>query len=371
MSRDVPLPSTPKQCAPAVHASLAAREAYYSFLAAIVANERTVHNHEIVTWAGGGERFHNLIGIVSVLAARLLQPSAIKHQRAQREGVPARYLFPFIDVLSSRYQHAKGCSQLSAHTGAALPLWLLLVFLLGPIRLLIDSDKARLLIATRNTEARSYDNAIPCQSGCCILMQTSWQSVYINSDLMFGLFWCLGYQFSPRLAELKEARFWRMDPLADYGPLNGLARHRINTNLIATNWDDILRVAGSLKVGAIHASTLVQALQRGGHPTTLGRAIAELGRIPKTLHLLNYIDDEYYRRRILYVSWNQGYSSKISSLSDTLKYNSLPYWGTEIEAREVIFASTISKRYNLAIDHKETVTRGTMQWQIHGRRLDT
>ena len=47
------------------------------------------------------------------------------------------------------------------------------------------------------------------------------------SDLMFGLFWCLGYQFSPRLAELKDARFWRMDPAADYGPLNGLARHRI------------------------------------------------------------------------------------------------------------------------------------------------
>jgi TnpA family transposase len=118
------------------------------------------------------------------------------------------------------------------------------------------------------------------------------------SDLMFGLFWCLGYQFSPRLAELREARFWRMDPTTDYGPLNGLARHRINTNLIATNWDDILRVAGSLKVGTVHASTLVQALQRGGCPTTLGRAIAELGRVPKTLHLLNYIDDEYYRRRI-------------------------------------------------------------------------
>lgn len=118
------------------------------------------------------------------------------------------------------------------------------------------------------------------------------------SDLIFGLFWLLGYQFSPRLAELKEARLWRIDPDADYGPLNGLARHRINTNLIATNWDDILRVAGSLKVGTVHASTLVQALQRGGHPTTLARAIAELGRIPKTLHLLNYIDDEYYRRRI-------------------------------------------------------------------------
>jgi TnpA family transposase len=29
------------------------------------------------------------------------------------------------------------------------------------------------------------------------------------SDLMFGLFWCLRYQFSPRLAEMKETRFWR------------------------------------------------------------------------------------------------------------------------------------------------------------------
>ena len=48
------------------------------------------------------------------------------------------------------------------------------------------------------------------------------------SDLMFGLFWCLGYQFSPRLAEMKETRFSRMDPTADYGPLNGLARHRID-----------------------------------------------------------------------------------------------------------------------------------------------
>ena len=66
------------------------------------------------------------------------------------------------------------------------------------------------------------------------------------SDLMFGLFWSLGYQFSPRLAELKDARFWRVDPAADYGPLNGLARQRININLIATNWDDILRYSDFL-----------------------------------------------------------------------------------------------------------------------------
>jgi hypothetical protein len=37
----------------------------------------------------------------------------------------------------------------------------------------------------------------------------------------------------------------------------------------------------------------------GGRPSTLGRAIGELGRVAKTLYLLNYLDDEAYRRRIL------------------------------------------------------------------------
>jgi TnpA family transposase len=41
------------------------------------------------------------------------------------------------------------------------------------------------------------------------------------SDIIFALFWLLGYQFSPRLADLGETRFWRLDPAVNYGPLNG------------------------------------------------------------------------------------------------------------------------------------------------------
>ncbi len=119
------------------------------------------------------------------------------------------------------------------------------------------------------------------------------------SDQVFGLFWLLGYQFSPRLADLGAARFWRINRDADYGPFNGLARHQINTNLIATHWDDLLRVAGSLATGTVRASELLRVLQGGGRPTPLGRAVAELGRITKTLYLLAYLDDETYRRRIL------------------------------------------------------------------------
>lgn len=127
------------------------------------------------------------------------------------------------------------------------------------------------------------------------------------SDVVFGLFHLLGYQFSPRLADVSGARFWRIDARADYGPLQGIARQRVNTELIKTHWDDLLRVAASLKQGVVSASDLVRALQARPRPATLGRAIGEVGRVAKTLYLLSYIDNEAYRRRIL-VQLNRGES---------------------------------------------------------------
>lgn len=119
------------------------------------------------------------------------------------------------------------------------------------------------------------------------------------SDIVFGLFWLLGYQFSPRLADTGEARFWRIDSEADYGELDGIARQKVNVHLIESLWDDMLRVAGSLKRGTVSALEIMRVLQKGGKPSTLGKAIAALGRVAKTLYLLKYIDDEAYRRRIL------------------------------------------------------------------------
>ena len=118
------------------------------------------------------------------------------------------------------------------------------------------------------------------------------------TDIVFGLFRLLGYQFSPRIADLEDRRYWRLDADADYGPLNGLARHRINTELIIEHWDDILRVAGSLITRTVKASDILKVLQADGKPRGLGRAIAELGKIPKSVHLLNYLNDEAYRRSI-------------------------------------------------------------------------
>ncbi|MBL5829230.1 Tn3 family transposase [Serratia fonticola] len=120
-----------------------------------------------------------------------------------------------------------------------------------------------------------------------------------TSDIIFGLFWLLGYQFSPRLADAGEAVFWRADKAANYGALDELARGCIDLSKIESHWDEMMRVAGSLKLGTIHASELIRSLLRSTRPSGLAQAIMEVGRVNKTLYLLNYIDDEDYRRRIL------------------------------------------------------------------------
>ena len=119
------------------------------------------------------------------------------------------------------------------------------------------------------------------------------------SDVVFGLFRLLGYRFSPRLADIGGTRFWRIDPAADYGEFNVVAKSRIKTALIARHWDDLLRLAGSLKLGKVPATGIMRILQLGDSPTRLAQALAEFGRLEKTLYTLAYLDDEAQRRTTL------------------------------------------------------------------------
>ena len=78
-----------------------------------------------------------------------------------------------------------------------------------------------------------------------------------------------------------------------------MSRHKINLRLIDAHWDDLLRLAGSLKLGRVPAAGIMRMLQVSDRPTRLAQALAEFGRIDKTLHILRYIDDESKRRATL------------------------------------------------------------------------
>ncbi len=114
----------------------------------------------------------------------------------------------------------------------------------------------------------------------------------------------LGFRFAPRFRDLADQRFWRADlpdgeaPAAGYGPLQAVACNKVNLKRIEAHWPDMLRVAGSLITNQVRAYDLLRMFGREGHPTPLGAAFAEYGRIDKTMRLLAVVDpvDDTYRR---------------------------------------------------------------------------
>jgi TnpA family transposase len=103
---------------------------------------------------------------------------------------------------------------------------------------------------------------------------------------------------SPRLADITDSRLWRIDLAASYGLLDQLTTHRARLDRIRAHWPDMLRVAGSLTTGQVRAYDLIRMISRDGRPTGLGDAFAHYGRIFKTLHILQVLHDESYRRMI-------------------------------------------------------------------------
>jgi TnpA family transposase len=81
----------------------------------------------------------------------------------------------------------------------------------------------------------------------------------------------LGYRFSPRLADVSGARFWRIDPKADHGLLTPISAHHLNLQKIAPRRIAMTcrAMGGSLNLGRVPASGIMRTLQVGDWPTRL------------------------------------------------------------------------------------------------------
>ena len=82
------------------------------------------------------------------------------------------------------------------------------------------------------------------------------------------------------------------------GILSGPSAKDVRSGSIVERWDELLRVAGSLKLGWVTASLLISKLQAGARENVLSRALRDLGRLVKTQFILQWIESEDYRRRI-------------------------------------------------------------------------
>lgn len=118
----------------------------------------------------------------------------------------------------------------------------------------------------------------------------------------FGLFDLLGLQLSPRIRDLGRVTLYRSGPRAEaearFPHAGPLLTRKLNLDLIAEHYDDLLRLAGSLKFGHATASLLVGKLSASGRQNALAAALKEYGALRRTIYAAKYLSDPDYRRRI-------------------------------------------------------------------------
>ena len=121
------------------------------------------------------------------------------------------------------------------------------------------------------------------------------------TEIIFALFDLLGYRFTPRLRDLSDRRLFTSGTIdmQRYPRLQAQLAYRINRPRILDWWDEILRAAGSLKLGWVTASLRVQKIQAYPQQNALPRALQEYGRLVRTLHIMRWYANTEDRRRIM------------------------------------------------------------------------
>jgi len=122
------------------------------------------------------------------------------------------------------------------------------------------------------------------------------------SLLNFALFDLCGLQMSPRIRDLGKITLYRArgraEVCAQFPVAGPLLTRRINFQLIAENWDEMLRLAASLKYGHVTASLIVAKLSRADRQNTLAAALKEYGALRRTIYAARYLARPDYRRKI-------------------------------------------------------------------------
>lgn len=117
-----------------------------------------------------------------------------------------------------------------------------------------------------------------------------------DSDHVFALCSLLGFQFAPRIPDLKHRRLYSFGKPSDYPTLEPLIAGRINVDLIRAHWSEILRVVTSISTGTVTASLIMRQLASYPRQNGVAAALRELGRLERTLFTLEWINDPELRR---------------------------------------------------------------------------
>jgi TnpA family transposase len=119
-----------------------------------------------------------------------------------------------------------------------------------------------------------------------------------QSTPVHALAFLLGIKLMPRIRNWKDLTFFRPSKDAKYRHIDGLFSDTVDWQLIQDHWPDLLQVALSIKAGTILSAQLLRRLGSYSRRNRLYQAFRELGRVVRTIFLLEFLNDAKLREQI-------------------------------------------------------------------------
>ena len=124
------------------------------------------------------------------------------------------------------------------------------------------------------------------------------------SEIIFGVCNSLGILFAPRIKNYNDQLLYTFKDFPrntyeskGYKILPSKSMY-IDESIIKEQWENILRLLCSIKLGEVKASIILKRLSSYSKQHPLYKAMKEIGRIHKTLFLLRYFDEPSLRQNI-------------------------------------------------------------------------
>jgi TnpA family transposase len=119
-----------------------------------------------------------------------------------------------------------------------------------------------------------------------------------QSTPVFALSYMLGIKLMPRIRNWQDLNFFRPNNDTVYKHIDSLFKDAIDWVKIENHWQDILQVVLSIQTGKISSAVLLRKLGNYSRKNRLYQAFQELGRVIRTVFLLQYISDMKLRQQI-------------------------------------------------------------------------
>ena len=118
------------------------------------------------------------------------------------------------------------------------------------------------------------------------------------TDHVFALMHLLGFKFAPRIRDLKDKKIYIPGRSKGYPKLTSMIGGCLNLDLIERNWDEIIRLALSIKHGIVASSLILRKLGSYPRQNSLAAALREIGKIERSIFMLEWVKDPQLRRRV-------------------------------------------------------------------------